>query len=163
MQLESFPPGPKPIEKKNTLSSQGKKIGVFVVDDEGEVASILALMLTNAGFNAFSFTEPIEALRAASSERPDLLVSDVGMPHLSGIELGIKMQELLPACKVLLISGHPDRAISVQLELMARHEFEFLLKPVRMKDLLHKAMKMTGNTLLQCSECTEADRAINDY
>lgn len=119
----------------------------FVVDDDSDVASFLGLVLTHAGFDVSSFTEPLDALVAASSKPLDLLVSDLKMPHLSGIELGIKVQELWPACRVLLVSGDPDHPDPASLHQAARssYDFEFLPKPVRTMDLLHKALEMTGH------------------
>jgi CheY-like chemotaxis protein len=66
---------------------------VFVVDDENIIASTLALILQHKGFDATPFTKPFEALRAACSQAPDLLVTNVVMPLLSGIELAIQVLE----------------------------------------------------------------------
>ena len=61
---------------------------VFVVDDEPVIASTLAAILRMNGFSARFFTCPLEALAAARSESPDLVISDVAMPGISGIDLG---------------------------------------------------------------------------
>lgn len=68
---------------------------VFVVDDEEVIASSLATILKlHGGLRARSFTKPLEALEAARLEAPDLLISDVMMPELSGIDLAIQVREL---------------------------------------------------------------------
>jgi DNA-binding NtrC family response regulator len=79
---------------------------IFVVDDEQVSASTLAAILQKSGFSARFFTCPREALAAARSEAPDLLMSDVMMPDRSGIDLAIQMKAQLPRCKVLLSPGH---------------------------------------------------------
>ena len=90
-----------------------KPLRVFVVDDEDVIASSLAMILRfQGGFHARSFTNPLEALRAAQLEAPDLLISDVVMPELSGIDLAIQLREYCPDCKVLLFSG---QAVTAQL------------------------------------------------
>ena len=68
---------------------------VFVVDDEPMIAMTLRLILMAHGFDARSFTDPLDALSAAHSMPPDLLISDVAMPHINGYELAIQMPEKL--------------------------------------------------------------------
>jgi DNA-binding response OmpR family regulator len=79
---------------------------IFVVDDEYVIASTLAVILNKSGFSARCFTRPLEALTAARSDIPDLLISDVAMPGLSGIDLGTQMRAQHPECQILLFSGH---------------------------------------------------------
>jgi CheY-like chemotaxis protein len=62
-------------------------IHVFVVDDQPFVASTLADILRLSGFSAIPFTNPREALQAARFDSPDLLISEIEMPKLSGIGL----------------------------------------------------------------------------
>src|SRR5580658_6663095 len=78
---------------------------VFVVDDEAVISNTLGVILRQQGFEAHSFSLPLEALQAARETAPDLLISDVVMPLLSGIELAIQLREVCPNCKVLLFSG----------------------------------------------------------
>jgi FixJ family two-component response regulator len=117
---------------------------VFVVDDEANIVSSLATILQIHGFDAQAFTEPLAALGAARLECPDLLISDVFMPVLSGIDLAIQMRRHCPDCKVLLFSG--QASISDML-LAARndgHDFELLSKPVHPKVLLERIRKVSG-------------------
>ena len=58
---------------------------VFVVDDEHVIASTLSAILQMNGFSAKFFTSPLEALAVARAKSPDLLISDVEMPGLSGM------------------------------------------------------------------------------
>lgn len=72
------------------MSRQENGLIIFVVDDEKLIASTLSLILTGRGFYARSFLDPFDALRAAQSTVPDLLLSDVVMPNMNGIELAFK-------------------------------------------------------------------------
>lgn len=126
------------------MPEERKLARVFVVDDEPVIALSLAIILRQSGFEAKSFTEPMEALDAALSEAPDLLISDVVMPVLSGIDLAIRMQERCPACKVLLFSGQAATASMLDAARANGHDFELLLKPVHPKDLLREIQKVTG-------------------
>jgi DNA-binding NtrC family response regulator len=109
---------------------------IFVVDDEVMITESLALILSRAGFTVSSFTNPLEALQRVEIARPDLLISDVMMPQLSGIDLAIQIREVHPECRVLLLSG---QAATLDLLHAARkrgHDFLLLQKPVHPNDLL---------------------------
>jgi CheY-like chemotaxis protein len=110
------------------FSDQGPR--VFVVDDEHVVASTLAAILQMHGFSAKFFTCPLEALTAARSKAPDLLVSDVEMPGISGIDLAIQMKAQLPTCKILLLSGQATTFDLLQRARAQGHNFDLLFKPI---------------------------------
>ena len=69
---------------------------------------------------------------------PDLLISDVVMPLLSGIELAIQLREVCPDCKVLLFSGQASTANMLEAARATGHDFEVLAKPVHPTDLLNR-------------------------
>jgi CheY-like chemotaxis protein len=117
---------------------------VFVVDDENVIASSLATILRHLGFDATPFTEPFDALKAAQFRHPDLLITDVVMPQLSGIELAVQVEAFCPDCKVLLFSGQAATADLLQAARADGHDFELVLKPVHPKDLLSKIQQLTG-------------------
>jgi len=109
---------------------------VFVVDDEKTIAETLVTILHLSGFAAKSFTDPREALSAALDDAPDLLLSDVMMPELSGVELAIAIRQACPKCKVVLFSGQAGR---MDLLFKAReqgHHFHLLSKPIHPAELL---------------------------
>ena len=110
---------------------------VFVVDDERVIASTLAAVLQINGLDAHFFFSPLEALDAARSEKPDLLVSDVVMPELSGVSLAIRLKATCPGCKILLFSGQSTTSNLLRQAREQGHNFELLLKP------LHPAMMLS--------------------
>src|SRR5215469_4109394 len=117
---------------------------VFVVDDENIIASTLGLILISKGFATRGFVHPMEALEAARFGKPDLLITDVVMPILNGIDLAIAMRQLHSECKVLLISGQP-----VTAELLARaasqgHHFAILAKPFHPDDIIARLHELLG-------------------
>jgi len=111
---------------------------VFVVDDESVIALSLAKILCCSGFDAKPFTEPLIALKAARSEAPELLISDVVMPKLSGFDLAVQIQAFCPNCKVLMFSGQAATADLLQTARANGQDFELLLKPVHPQDLLDR-------------------------
>ena len=121
-----------------------KLIRVFVVDDEDVIASSLAMILRKqGGFDATPFTDPLRALQAAQAEAPDLLISDVIMPQISGIDLAIQMRGVCPNCKVLLFSGQAATADLLDAARASGYTFELLLKPVHPADLLARLKTLT--------------------
>jgi CheY-like chemotaxis protein len=109
---------------------------VFVVDDEPIIASTLAAILNQSGFQATAFTNPETALEAAKSVKPSLLITDVVMPEMSGIDLAIQFKSECPDSKVLLFSGQAATGDLLNSAREAGHDFELLSKPVHPHDLL---------------------------
>lgn len=111
---------------------------VFVVDDEPVIAQSLAMILNSAGFNATAFDHPEKALAAAQESAPQLLITDVVMPGMTGVELAIEFQAKYPDCKVLLFSGQASTADLLDQARKQGQNFDLLLKPVHPADLLAK-------------------------
>jgi DNA-binding NtrC family response regulator len=109
---------------------------VFVVDDEHVIASALAAILKMHGYSATFFTSPQEALNAARWKAPDLLISDVAMPGLSGVDLAIQMRMQYPECKILLFSGQAATADLLDDARSQGHDFQLLDKPVHPSAML---------------------------
>jgi DNA-binding NtrC family response regulator len=127
------------------MSSDRKTPRVFVVDDEAIIATTLGTILRLKGFDALTFDHPLEALEAARELPPDLLITDVVMPLLSGIDLAMQIRELCPNCKVLLFSGQAA-TINLLAEAEDRgHHFDVLTKPVHPADLLKKIETVFGD------------------
>ena len=107
------------------------------MDDENVIASTLELILLSKGYDARSFIDPLDALSAAHSVAPNLLLTDVVMPTMDGIELASQIKQLHPDCKVLLISGHVASEQLVNAGSQGR-QFAILAKPVHPESLLAK-------------------------
>jgi len=109
---------------------------VFVVDDEQVISQSLAIILRREGFDASDFTNPLEALEQMKITPPDLLISDVMMPEISGIELAIRVAELYPECKILLFSGQAGTTDLMNEANAQGYRFQLLTKPVHPRQLL---------------------------
>jgi CheY-like chemotaxis protein len=115
-------------------TAQGTR--VFIVDDEQVIALTLATILEKSGFDAVAFTNPVEALEAARKLPPSLVISDVVMPEMSGIDLAIQLKDICPKCKILLFSGQAATADLLKTARQDGHNFELLAKPIHPGDLL---------------------------
>ena len=111
---------------------------VLVVDDERRIADTLAIILNQNGFDATAVYTGTDAVARARDTRPDLIISDVIMPDMNGIEAAIRIRQALPGCKILLFSGQAATADLLEKARAQGHEFEILAKPVHPQDLLAK-------------------------
>ncbi len=109
---------------------------VLVADDEPVIADTLAMILNQSGFETRAVYSGEKALEIASSFRPQMLISDVIMGELNGIDAAIRIRELLPEIKVLLFSGQAATANLLENARARGYEFEILSKPVHPQDLL---------------------------
>lgn len=120
------------------MSQDRRATRVYVVDDESIISTTLGAILRMKGFEAHSFEFPQEALQAARELPPDLLITDVVMPLLSGIELAIQLREFSPSCKVLLFSGQAATSDLLEEAGASGFEFDVIAKPVHPIELLQK-------------------------
>jgi CheY-like chemotaxis protein len=111
---------------------------VLVVDDERVIADTLATILNQNGFEASAVYTGSAAVDSARASHPDLVISDVIMQDMNGIEAAIRIRQILPACKILLFSGQAATADLLEKARAQGHQFEILAKPVHPQDLLAK-------------------------
>jgi DNA-binding response OmpR family regulator len=120
------------------MSDNNLKPKVLVVDDERVIADTLAMILNQSGFQARAVYSGENALEMASSFEPDMLIADVIMADLNGIDAAIQIRALLPRVKILLFSGQAATADLLEKARAQGYEFEILAKPVHPQDLLSR-------------------------
>jgi DNA-binding NtrC family response regulator len=118
-------------------------ISVFVVDDETCIADTLAVILRKAGYAAKAFYNAESALSDAESCCPELVISDVAMPGMSGAEMAVVFRERHPACKILLFSGCAWTADLLEKVRGRGYDFELLAKPIYPTDLLARVASVS--------------------
>jgi CheY-like chemotaxis protein len=120
-----------------------KRPKVLVVDDEQVIADTLAKILDINGYDASAVYSGLSAVESARTLKPDLIISDVIMTDMDGIEAAIKIRDFLPSCKILLFSGQAATADLLENARSQGHDFEILAKPVHPSELLAK-LKLAG-------------------
>jgi DNA-binding response OmpR family regulator len=120
------------------MPKRSQRHRIFVVDDEHMIAWTLAEILRRKGFDASPFTHPLEALRAARSWPPDLLISDQVMTQMSGVELARSVLQFCPDCEVLIISGQAAISESIASASPGPNTFGVVSKPVHPEELLKR-------------------------
>jgi CheY-like chemotaxis protein len=109
---------------------------VLIVDDERIIADTLALILARSGFATFTAYSASSAMEMAAVVPPQLLISDVLMPGMTGVELAILLVKAVPDCKIILFSGQAATADLLAEAYQSGHDFTILSKPVHPADLL---------------------------
>lgn len=120
------------------MHASAEKPRVLVVDDERVIADTLAMILNQSGFDARPVYSGEKALELAATFQPNMLISDVIMADLNGIDAAIRMRAMLPGIKILLFSGQAATADLLEKARAQGYEFEILAKPVHPQDLLSK-------------------------
>jgi two-component system, chemotaxis family, chemotaxis protein CheY len=113
-----------------------KPSNILVVDDEEMLASTLAELICMEGFNASFCEDPLLALKMKDTADYDLIISDIAMPKLTGIEMmkrwGKESRDGKPP-SVIFVTGHIDTQMPVidNVNVIA-----LMMKPVNIEDLL---------------------------
>jgi DNA-binding response OmpR family regulator len=109
---------------------------VLVVDDECTIADTLTEILKRSGFNAIAAYDGPSALDTALLNPPQVLITDVFLPGMNGIDLAISMRRIFTDCKVILFSGNAATSPLMASAMRAGHNFVLLTKPVHPADML---------------------------
>ena len=123
---------PRPVE---TVSPAGMIGTILVVEDEPAVRDMTSQLLERAGYTVTQVASASEAIAWTQSTRPDVLLTDVIMAGMSGIELAESMMDRFPDMAVLLLSGYLPETLDLE-RVMARGAV-FVAKPVTSNQLLH--------------------------
>jgi CheY-like chemotaxis protein len=111
---------------------------VLIVDDEKVIADTLSMILSKSGFTTMTAYDGLSALEIAAAIAPDLIISDVMMPGMSGVELAIAVTQTQPDCRILLFSGQAATLDLLKEARRSGHDFTTLTKPVHPTDMLRR-------------------------
>lgn len=120
-------------------------IRVYVVDDEKIITNTLTTILAQHGYSSIGFTNPLEALEAATTQPPAVLIADVIIPEVDGIELAIEFTSRFPDCKVLLLSGQVVTTDLLETARERGYDFPVVAKPIHPVDLLAAIGNLTAS------------------
>ncbi len=128
---------------------------ILIVDDESVIADSLAMIFRASGFEARSVYSGERAVELAPVFEPDVLISDVIMRGMTGIEVAIHVREHIPGCKVLLFSGQAATSELIQVADTKGYRFDILNKPVHPQVLL--------DYLQDCASKLETGPAVSGH
>ncbi|HEX4320915.1 MAG TPA: response regulator [Acidobacteriaceae bacterium] len=122
--------------------SEVTKRRIFVVDDEESIVDSLTGIFNSYGFDAIPFTDPLKAFEAAQVQCPDLLLADIIMPQLNGVDLAMQFSDLYPHCKILLLSGNANSQGLLAIAKAEGHNFYLASKPAHPRELIETIESM---------------------
>lgn len=115
---------------------------VLIVDDEDELVSALEERLNLRGFDAKGVTTGAEALKHLEETPCDVVLLDVKMPGIGGLEVIRRIKQERPGLKVILLTGHGSaQDVEKGMQLGA---FEYLMKPVDIDVLVRTLLSATA-------------------
>ena len=115
---------------------------ILVVDDEPEIHAVLGKLLQNEGYEVESSYSAGEAMEAIAKEKPDLILLDIMMPHVSGIELcnSLKSDPATKEILVLIVSARDAQAD--RIEGLIHGADDYVSKPFHLRSLVRKIEHM---------------------
>ncbi len=132
--------GPRPGEI--LLTERPTMTRILLAEDDEAMRTYLGRALENAGYSVVSVDCGIAALPYLEIEHFDLLLSDIVMPEMDGIELAQKCAEISPATKVMFITGFA--AVTLRASREAPHA-KVLSKPFHLRDLVLEVQRVFGH------------------
>jgi YesN/AraC family two-component response regulator len=121
----------------------------LVVDDEPMIADTLAAILTQSGYSTFIAYNGESALELASVVPPQILITDVVMPGMSGFDLALAVKRVAPDCKVVVLSGIVDKLSIASRQQYLQYDFHFIAKPAPVPELLALISGFRANMIAQ--------------
>jgi DNA-binding NtrC family response regulator len=109
---------------------------ILIVDDERNIADTLAMVFNIKGHEAMAVYSAESAVETIETFEPDIVLSDVMMGKMTGVDLAIYLSKARPDCKVMLFSGQAATADLLREAGRKGHEFRLLAKPIHPQKLL---------------------------
>jgi signal transduction histidine kinase len=106
---------------------------ILLVDDEKDIREILCLSLEDMGYTVFEAENGVEALRVFQEFQPPIILTDIKMPHMDGIELLQKIKHENPEAEVVMITGHGDMDLAIRS--LKYEATDFITKPINVDAL----------------------------
>ena len=126
---------------------------LLLVDDEKDICEVLDITLSDLGYQVYTASNGEEGLRTFRDVNPPIVLTDIRMPGIDGIELLKKIKEENPDTEVIMITGHGDMDLAIKsIKLEAT---DFITKPIN-DDIMEIALK-------RAHERISMRRKLKDY
>ncbi len=132
-------PGKKIGQDPSRVQGEGQKI--LVIDDETAIADSLAEILSDHGYEVVAAYDGPAAIALARETCPDVVLCDVVMPLLNGVDTAIAIRQICPKARIFLFSGQAGTTDIMKNARAQGHSFELLPKPMHPDELLGRIFK----------------------
>jgi DNA-binding NtrC family response regulator len=137
LNIEIIPLSEVPSDESDLVAEELRHV-VLIVDDEKVIADTLSIIVARSGYTVMTAYDGKTALELARVIPPELLITDVVMPGMTGIELAIALVAATPDCKVLLFSGQAATRDLLEKARDKGHDFAIVSKPIHPSDMLKR-------------------------
>jgi two-component system cell cycle response regulator CpdR len=129
------------IENEGAMNEQFEQpVKILLAEDDNDMRRFLVKALQNAGYSVISFDNGLAAYNRLREEPFELLLTDIVMPEMDGIELARRATELDPDIKVMFITGFA--AVALNPDNQAPRQAKILSKPFHLKDLVNEVTRL---------------------
>jgi len=112
------------------MAATQRPLRVLIADDEKIIADTLAIIIRNSGFSVTTVYSGNSAVETAEKLRPDVVICDIRMPDMNGVDAANRISQILPTAKIVLCSGHTVALGNLENVDAGGLKFVFLAKPV---------------------------------
>ena len=117
------------------------KTKILIVDDEIDALELMQELFESKGYVPITATNGLEALNLIRSQEPDLVLTDIRMPEMNGMQLLEVMNKEYPNIPVIMVTAHGT--IETAVEAMKLGAKDYILKPLRLDEILAKIERIT--------------------
>jgi DNA-binding response OmpR family regulator len=142
---EELPPPSIGEPARSATRKDRDRLRVLIVDDEHLITDTICAILNDRGFEAVGAYSGREALEVARDLRPDIVLTDVLMPRMSGVELGIALRQEFPGIRLFLFSGQAATSEMIHRAEADGYRFELFPKPIHPEELIAR-LRRAGTT-----------------
>ena len=116
---------------------------LLVVDDHAVWRSFLIAHLERSGLKVVAVAyDGVQAVYQARVARPDVIIMDINLPHLSGLEAAAEIRAAVPSAKIIFVSGSDDEGLKAAALAVGGHDY--VLKPLAGRDLVNAITRVVG-------------------
>jgi FixJ family two-component response regulator len=133
-------------DSRRDLSENKRLVRIAVVDDNEDIVGLLGEVLRHAGYEPDLFTSSSDALLAATSSEYDVVITDLEMPEVSGIELLSRIKDVFPLTQFLMITGYAS--VKSAADAVHKGAISYLTKPLTSTQIMAHVGKAMEKRLL---------------
>ena len=122
------------------MAQNDQNAKILLAEDDNDMRRFLVKALQNAGFDVISYDNGLSAYQRLREEPFEMLLTDIVMPEMDGIELARRAAELDPDIKIMFITGFA--AVALNADSKAPKDAKVLSKPFHLRDLVNEVQKM---------------------
>jgi signal transduction histidine kinase len=133
------------------------KQSILLVDDEAGIRKVLSIALADMGYQVRTAQNGVEALRIFKADRPPIVLTDIKMPEMDGIEFLRRLKQISADTEVIMITGHGD--LDLAIKSVKYEATDFVTKPIN-DEVLEIALNRAQERIAMRQKLTEYTRNL---